>query len=169
MILVHNSTSVKVINIHKRIIPESIDKVAGLLKTLATREDKIWPYEDWPPMRFKEGLKEGASGGHGPIGYTIAKYDPKALIRFVFSRPSGFNGIHQLEMTEQGPNQTMVRHIIDMTATGIGILSWTFGIRWLHDALIEDAFDKMENYFSDGPPKRTPWNLWVRILRKILS
>jgi len=38
-------------------------------------------------------------------------------------------------------------------------------IRWLHDALIEEAFDKVENYFT-GNKKITPYNPWVKFLRE---
>ncbi|MEM1323749.1 MAG: hypothetical protein AAGG75_26040 [Bacteroidota bacterium] len=35
-----------------------------------------------------------------------------------------------------------------MQAQGTGILAWLLAVRWLHDALIEDAFDKVENHFQ---------------------
>lgn len=34
-----------------------------------------------------------------------------------------------------------------MTTTGSASLKWAIAIRWLHDAYIEDAFDKVENQF----------------------
>lgn len=44
-------------------------------------------------------------------------------------------------------------------------LLWVFVIRWLHDALIEDAFDKVENYFTTNK-KVTNYNFWVKRLRE---
>jgi hypothetical protein len=38
----------------------------------------------------------------------------------------------------------------------------------LHNALIEDAFDKVENQF-DIVKQPATWNIWVRVLRKLLS
>lgn len=119
-------------------------------------------------MRLKEGLKAGSKGGHGPIRYTVEDYDPGNFVQFIFSRPSGFHGYHRLEINALETGSTQLRHVIDMETKGTAGFSWAFGIRWLHDALIEDAFDKIEYQFS-GVNKVTPWNFWVRILRKILA
>lgn len=158
----------KVVNIHSRIINQPKEQVAKLLQTLASKEDMVWPNHYWPAMRFKEGLHEGAYGGHGPIRYTINNYQPGKLIQFKFAKPSGFNGTHTLELSTISAQQTEIRHEINMYTTGISTFSWLFAIRWLHDALLEDAFDKVENYFS-GQNKRTPWNWWVKVLRALLK
>ncbi|MEL6863477.1 MAG: hypothetical protein AAFP19_03615 [Bacteroidota bacterium] len=157
----------KVLNVHKRIIDQPLEKVAGLLSTLATKEDKIWPKEQWPPMRFKEGLKVGSKGGHGPIRYTVVEKIPGQLIRFNFTQPRQFKGEHCLEINAVSDTKTEVKHVIDMQTQGLGILSWTLAIRHLHDALIEDALDKIENYFSTNK-RRTAWSLWVKFLRMVL-
>ncbi len=44
------------------------------------------------------------------------------------------------------------------------VLTWPLVIRWLHDALIEDAFDKTENHFL-SQKKVTSWSAWVKFLR----
>jgi hypothetical protein len=41
-------------------------------------------------------------------------------------------------------------------------------IRWLHDAYIEDAFDKVENHFSEDK-KSSEWTWWVKTLRKVMK
>ena len=158
----------KVLNIHKRIINEPKENVAELLSTLSTENDRIWPFEKWPPMKFKNGIEVGAKGGHGPIRYTVEKYEPKNLIQFRFSRPKGFSGIHKFEVNELSNTQTEFKHTIDMKTIGKGILIWYFSIRALHNALIEDAFDKLENNFLPGQ-KYTKWNLWVKLIRKVLT
>jgi len=43
-----------------------------------------------------------------------------------------------------------------------------FAIRWLHDALLEDAFDKIENQLCNEE-KKSEWTPWVRILRRIMK
>ena len=58
-----------------------------------------------------------------------------------------------------------IRHTIDMHTTGKETLLWTFAIRSLHNALMEDSFDKLENNFSDKR-KSTEWNMWVRFIKK---
>ena len=119
-------------------------------------------------MRFKEGLKEGNKGGHGPIRYTVHKYVPEECIHFKFYRPKGFNGIHGLELTSLSENKTEIRHVVDMRTSGLDILKWLFVIRWLHDAVVEDALDKIETHFS-GQPKSNNWSFWVRFWRYLLK
>ena len=158
----------KVLNIHTRVINQPKAVIDKLFKTLSTKEDKIWPKEKWPAMKFRDGLIQGARGGHGPIRYTIKQIIPSEKIEFEFTKPNGFNGIHKLELRSLDGTKTEVKHTIDAD-TNIGAsIQWLIGIRWLHDALIEDAFDKIENQFSKEK-KKTNWNLWVRILRKFLK
>ena len=80
---------------------------------------------------------------------------------------TGFNGFHKFDIKELESNKTELSHIIDMTTTGTSTLKWALAIRWLHDAYIEDAFDKVENHFTKDK-KSNEWNLWVRALRKIM-
>ena len=155
----------KVLNVHTRIIQQPKNKVVKLLETLATKNDKIWPKEHWPAMKFKSDLKIGASGGHGPICYEIEIYNPEKIIQFRFLKPKGFNGIHKFEVTQLAYKRTEIKHTIDMITNGSGIFLWLFTIRSLHNALVEDAFDKIENSFSNQQ-KFTEWNIWVKFLRK---
>lgn len=158
----------KVLNIHHRIINQPKSALVELLKTLSTKEDKVWPHEKWPPMRFRKGLVEGAKGGHGPIGYFVKNIIPNESIEFQFTEPTGLIGIHKFEMKEINDNQTEIKHTIDMQTNLVGTLQWKTFIRVLHDALIEDAFDKVENYFS-SEKKKTEWSGWVKFLRMLLK
>ena len=142
--------------------------MAELLKTLSTENDRIWPKENWPAMKFKDGIQVGAKGGHGPIRYSVEKYNLDEIIQFKFSKPNGFNGVHKFEIKELDKEKTEIKHTIDMNTTRKGTLIWTFAIRSLHNALIEDELDKLENNFSDNQ-KSTKWNMWVRFLRKQIA
>lgn len=155
----------KVLNIHKRTLNQPKSKVTELLKTLSTENDRIWPKEKWPEMKFKNGIQIGAKGGHGAIRYSVEKYNPNEIIQFRFSKPNGFKGVHKFEIKELDKEKTEIKHTIDMNTTGKGTLIWIFAIRSLHNALIEDGFDKFENNFSDNK-KSTEWNMWVKFLRK---
>lgn len=155
----------KVVNVHKRTINQPKSRVTELLKTLSTENDRIWPTEMWPKMKFENGIQVGAKGGHGPIKYSVEKYNPERIIQFRFIKPNGFNGIHKFEVEQLTENQTQIEHTIEMNTSGKGTLIWIFGIRSLHDALIEDGFDKLENNFLDQK-KKTEWSFWVRFLRK---
>ena len=158
---------VTVRNIHERIVDQPKSKILELFSTLATSNDAIWPMEKWPAMRFKNGLAPGSVGGHGPIRYEVQQYDPLGMAQFKFLKPQGFEGIHRLEIIDTGHQQTQLVHTIEMRTQGLGMLAWFFAIRSLHDALIEDAFDKVENRFTPNK-KRTNWSLWVRVLRWVL-
>ncbi|WP_027077993.1 hypothetical protein [Maribacter antarcticus] len=158
----------KVLNIHKRTINQPKSKVTELLKTLSTENDRIWPKKEWPEMKFNDGIQVGAKGGHGPIRYSVEKYIPSEIIQFRFLKPNGFNGIHKFEINELTNEKTEIKHTIDMITQGKGTLIWTFAIRSLHNALIEDGFDKLENNFSDNR-KSTEWNIWVKFLRKQIA
>lgn len=156
----------RVVNRHTRIINEPIEKVSQLFETLATSKDQIWPSQNWPAMRFRDGLKIGSRGGHGRIRYTITDFKPGEHIKFEFTKPEGFNGTHELNIKAISNDASEINHIIKMNTTFKASLFWVFVIRWLHDALIEDAFDNVENYYSEEKTKST-YNLWVIILREV--
>lgn len=158
----------KVTNIHKRILEQPKEKVTKIIATLSYENDRIWPNENWPRMKFKNGIKAGVKGGHGPIRYSVEKYNPEKIIQFHFHKPIGFNGIHKLEINEIDLNKVEVTHTIDMETTGKSTFLWLFAIRALHDALLEDAFDKLENNFLTDK-KTTKWSFWVKFLRKVFT
>jgi len=158
----------KILNIHLREINASKEVVSKLFETLGTTKDQIWPLENWPAMRLKNGLNTGSKGGHGPIKYFVKEYITDTSIEFVFLKPTGFKGTHIFEISELDKNTTLVKHTIKMKVFGKALFLWIFAIRPLHDALLEDAFDKVENQFTSGN-KKSKWNLWVLFLRKIMS
>lgn len=155
----------KVTNIHKRKLKQSKEKVSLLFATLATKKDQVWPIENWPAIRFNDGVKVGSRGGHGIVRYTIIAFKEGESIRFKFSKPDGFIGIHTLSLKAISEKETEIIHEIKMhTATLKATVLWFFVIRWLHDALIEEAFDKVENHFIEVN-KITKYNFWVVFLR----
>ena len=154
----------RVINIHKRTLHQPFEKVSELFMTLATFNDLVWPSENWPAIRFKDGLKVGSKGGHGGIRYTIINFKEGEYIKFRFSKPEGFNGTHELKIIETLEGDTEIIHEIRMQTSIKATFLWVFMIRWLHDALIEDAFDKVENFFSCDK-KVTMYTIWVKFLR----
>ena len=128
----------------------------------------MWPKEQWPALKFKEGIKDGAKGSHGPIRYTVEKYNPSEIIQFRFSNPKGFNGICELKIKELTNTTCEINHTIDMKTIGNATLVWALSIRPLHNALIEGAFDKLENNFSKIT-KSSKCNIWVRIPRRQIA
>lgn len=156
----------KIINIHKRIINQPKESISKILDSLSSNNDQLWPNEKWPPMIFKKGLIEGAIGGHRPIRYSIIKYIPGSLIEFNFIKPDEFKGIHKFEIAEIEKDKIELKHTINMTVSVKGIFIWYVAIKWLHDALLEDCMDKVENNFLTEKIK-TDWNFWVLFLRRI--
>lgn len=158
----------KVLNVHTRELDQPKEKIEELFATLATDNDMMLANDKWSPMILDKGLTVGSKGGHGPIRYSVKEFVPDELVEFQFYKPKGFIGTHRFEINELNTNKTELKHIVDMKIIGPALLSWPLAIRWLHDAFIEDAFDKVENHFS-GQAKRTRWSAWVKILRKLLK
>jgi hypothetical protein len=46
---------------------------------------------------------------------------------------------------------------------------WPLAVRWLHDALIEDALDRAETATAARPVPARRWSPWVRLLRAALT
>jgi hypothetical protein len=157
----------KVMNIHKRVMNQPKCEIAKLFNTLASSNDMMSATDVWPRMKLDKGLQVGSKGGHGPIRYYVTDYQVEKSITFQFTL-KGFNGFHRFELNELEANKTELSHIIDMTTTGSATLKWSLAIRWLHDAYIEDAFDKVENHFTKGE-KKSQWSFYVKILRVLMK
>lgn len=157
----------KVRNVHERSF-RAIDRVGSLIDFLASPADALWPIESWPRMLLDRPLEVGAAGGHGPIRYTVEVYQPGKSVRFRFTGPKGFNGSHGYEVVATGPETVVLRHILEMTTSGLAMLSWPFMYRPLHDALIEDSLATAQASLG-YPPTVRPWSSWVKFLRWLVS
>ncbi|GAA4430685.1 hypothetical protein GCM10023148_35530 [Actinokineospora soli] len=147
-----------VVNVHTRTVAAGVGELIG---TLAGEDDKVWPGDTWPPMRLDRPLGVGAAGGHGPIGYVVEEYEPGRRVRFRFTAPRGFLGHHEFEA--EGAE---LRHRIVMRTRGLARLTWPLAIRHLHDALVEDAFDRACAAMG-VEVERARWSWWVRLLRAL--
>ena len=158
----------RVHNAHERVYNSDANSVGALIDSLATSEDRLWPTERWPPMRLDQPLTVGAKGGHGPIRYAVEQYISGRRVFFRFLAPRGFKGAHGFEVEPRG-NRTVLRHVLQMETSGLALLSWHLVFRPLHDALIEDAFDKAAA--SIGRPAARPagWSPYVRVLRAVFK
>lgn len=156
----------RVCNIHERSFITDPATLGALIDTLASENDRLWPRERWPAMRFDRPLATGAIGRHGPIRYFVADYQPGRRITSTFTGPRGFQGQHGFQVESGDGGRALLRHRIDMILTGYARLSWTLVYRPLHDALLEDAFDKAQRQLGQTPGPRV-WGSWVRILRRL--
>lgn len=158
---------VKVHNTHERRLAATPDRVGALLDALASDADRLWPGRTWPRMAFDRPLAVGASGGHGPIRYTVEAYEPGRAIRFRFTGPAGFDGWHGFDVIP-APDGTVLRHTVAMQARGRARLSWPLLYGPLHDALLEDALAQAQATLGLAPDI-PPWPHRVRLLRWLLS
>lgn len=155
----------KVLNVHERELPGGPVTAGSLLDSLASgREDRLWPWERWAPMRFDRSLEVGAVGGHGPIRYQVEEYTPGTKVRFRFTAPRGFVGFHEFRVLDL-VDRIILQHVLDMTAAGSAKITWPLVFRPLHDALIEDSLDKAEAATRGSLETWHRWSLWARALR----
>jgi hypothetical protein len=159
---------VRVLNIHERELPSSLVRAGGLIDSLASSADTLWPSQSWPRMKFDGALSIGAVGGHGPIRYSVEDYKPGQSIRFRFTGPSGFDGYHGFELLAAGGPGCGLRHTLQIRTHGVAMLSWPIVFRPLHDALIEDSLAQAEASLGRAPNVHK-WSTWVKILRYLLS
>lgn len=153
-------------NIHQREFPIPPAQVGALIDSLASREDRLWPWRSWPRMKLDRPLGVGAHGGHGPVRYFVEAFEPGRSVRFRFTGPKGFDGYHALEVVDSGEGRCALRHTLEMTARGAAAFTWPLFFRPLHDALIEDAFTVAETSLG-LPPQVKRWSPWVRVLRRV--
>ncbi|MBT2439168.1 SRPBCC family protein [Streptomyces sp. ISL-36] len=153
-------------NVHERLLPRPASEVGALVDTLSSGPaDRLWPGSRWPPMEFDGPLAAGASGGHGPVRYTVAAYVPSTWVRFTFRGPRGFHGFHEYAVLPVDAERTVLRHTLAMRVTGLARLTWPLLWRPLHDALIEDSLRRAEPPGTGTPPRHTPY---VRLLRALV-
>ncbi len=157
----------KIRSVHQREYPHPVSAIAEILETLSSPEDRLWPGEFWPPLKLNNGLAVNSAGGHGPIRYYVSAYESGRAVEFTFTRPAKFSGIHKFEILPADDGMTALRHTVDMEVDLKTFLVWQLTFRWLHDALLEDCLDKVQNQVSETQV-RTPHSMWVDFLRNIL-
>lgn len=159
----------KVYNRHDRRINTTETVAASILNSLSGPDDRLWPHEKWPLMQLDGSLAPGARGGHGPVRYRMEQFIPgrKAVFRF---EPEGlipdFDGVHYFEVSPEGDCVVMT-HVIDVRCGFRQWARWRLLIEPIHDAVIEDAFDKVENSIAGRGEKSSPWSLRVKVLREM--
>jgi hypothetical protein len=158
----------KVTNVHQQKFKATAAQVGALIDSLAARNDHLWPYDAWPRMKFDRPLAVGATGGHGPIRYFVARYETGRSIRFQFLGSKGFDGFHGYEVIATGADELILQHTLEMKISGFALFTWPLVFRPLHDALIEDSLTRAARAL-DAPSPIRPWSLWVKLLRLIMS
>ena len=159
-----------VLNVHERSLPVPVETAGRILDSLASGDDLLWPRERWPAMVLDRGLAPGSRGGHGLVKYAVAEYVPGRRVEFEFGpmeRLRTFRGRHYFEVLPRG-ERVILRHTIDVDTDFATWVQWKLIVEHLHDALLEDAFDKAERKAGLAAPHRSRWPIRVRLLRRML-
>jgi hypothetical protein len=162
MLFISGVTIMNMNNVHERRIAAPVALVGALLDTLASADDRFWPHEKWFAFKLDRPLAVGARGDDGRGPQTVSSYTPGRHIRFEFSGPR--NGFHEFVLEEAGDGACLLRHTL-RAKLAQRALTWFFAIRPVHDALIEDLFDKVEGQVSDVAHPQV-WSVRVKWLRQ---
>ncbi|GAA5126372.1 DUF2867 domain-containing protein [Pseudonocardia adelaidensis] len=152
-------------NVHERIVPAPIERVGPLLDRLGGPDDVLWPTPAWRPMVLDGPVAVGAAGGHGPIRYRVTGYVPGREVEFTFAPGMGIDGTHTFTAEPAGRDRTLLRHVIEGRVTGRACLTWPLGIRWAHDAVLEEILDNAERAVGAEPARPARRPAWVRLIR----
>jgi hypothetical protein len=131
-------------NVHERTLDAQPPAVGELMESLSSRDDRLWPHQRWPAMRLDHGLEAGSDGGHGPVRYVVDRHEPGELVAFAFTPAFPIAGGHRCEVLPAADGGTLLRHTLEGKPQSWLRVGWPLCFRWLHDALIEDAFDRAE-------------------------
>lgn len=154
-------------NIHERFLAAEPAAVGVLLDTLGSDQDSVWPGDEWWPMVLDRPLEVGASGGHADIRYTVDFHEPGRRVVFRFDPACGLSGTHAFE-AEPRQGGALLRHDLTARALGRNRLLYPLVIRPIHDAMVEDAFDRIQERLVPGRAQ-TPWSPYVRLLRRLVG
>lgn len=156
-------------NVHQREFRTTGARLGDLLDRVAEPGGPLWPRR-WPPMVLAGPLGVGVAGGHGPIRYRVAGYEPGRRVVFEFTAPTPLHGTHTFEVRPgSGPGTAVLRHELSGRLLGLGVLSWPLVIRWLHDAVLEELLDRAGYAVGDPPARPTRWSPWVRVCRRLIG
>jgi hypothetical protein len=156
-------------NVHERRLDAPAAVVGALVESLSSRDDRLWPTRRWPPMRLDRGLELGSDGGHGPVRYAVARHEPGKLVAFAFTPAFPIAGEHRCEVIACPDGGTLLRHTLEGQPRSWLRVGWPLCFRWLHDALIEDSFDRAEAQVAGEAWEPRPLSAPVRLLRRVAA
>lgn len=157
-----------IVNTHERLLPCHINSAEFLIDDFAKNSADLWPSSLWPRESFDRPLQLGALGSHGGTQYIVDCYEPGRYVKFKFLKPKGYNGYHEFSLVECGEN-TLIKHTVEFKTNLFASLTWRYIIQWVHDSLIEDAFDCAQTSIGSPPKKSHQWPKRVYFFRHMLG
>jgi hypothetical protein len=148
-------------NVVQRAIPADMDTVGAHLDQI----ERHWPAPPWPALHLEHGLAVGSPGRHGPISYHVESFEPGRRTRWVFTPDVGLTGYNEISVLDGGPGRTVITDELAGRLHGRMVLVWPVGLRWLHEALINDLFDNIERAATGRVRRPRRHNVWVRTIR----
>ncbi|MET9950794.1 DUF2867 domain-containing protein [Streptomyces sp. NPDC006339] len=130
-------------NVHQRIVEAPAETVGALLDRLSAPDDPLFPTPVWPAMVLDRPLSVGADGGHGPVRYHVAAYEPGRSVRFDTDDDLGV-GFHRLDVEPLGPDRCRISHVLDVTMPLRAFVLFKLLIEPVHDTMVEEIFDNAE-------------------------
>lgn len=155
-----------VLNEHERVIEAPAEVVGALLDRLSADDDPIFPTPAWAAMTFDRPLGVGATGGHGPVRYSVTEYEPGRRVRFAFTPPD--NGFHELTVEPMEEGRCRVRHVLETELLGRNRVLWPVVVRPLHDTIIEEVFDNIERAAAGGCARPVRWSPLVGLYNRLM-
>ncbi|MFI1680271.1 DUF2867 domain-containing protein [Streptomyces sp. NPDC020607] len=152
-------------NEHERVVGAPAEVVGALLDRLSAEDDPVFPVPAWAPMAFDRPLGVGATGGHGPIRYSVTEYEPGRRVRFAFTPPG--DGFHEMTVESRGDGRCLVRHVLEMRQSGVDRLLWPTAVRPVHDTMLEELFDNIERAAAGGCADPVRWSPRIRLLNRL--
>lgn len=160
----------KIFSHHQRTIDCAIETARGLFETFVDNDSIFWPTSSWPRDAFNDDqLKIGSIGGHGGTKYKIQHYQPGACLEFSFIYPKGYLGTHEFRLIFLNSSQFLLCHVTNIKTNIYHWMLWQIMIRWVHDALIQDAFDKAELHLMGKIRLKSTWKYRVYLIRHLLG
>ncbi|WP_030564314.1 SRPBCC family protein [Streptomyces aureocirculatus] len=158
-------------NAHERVVEASAADVGELLDRLSGPDDPLFPTPAWPAMTFDGPLAVGAAGGHGPVRYAVAEYEPGRRVRFAFTEVTGgtgsAGGFHEISIEPLGERRCRVRHVMELEPRGVERLLWPTVVRPVHDTMVEEVLDNVERAAAGGCARPVRWSRRVRLLNAL--
>lgn len=119
-------------------------------------------------MRVRNIYFRELPGGHDSSGYELEEYDRGRMIVFRFASGLGVV-MPRFDGAPGTPGGAVLTQALGAQTEGRMTASWAASIRRLHDAMTENALDRVELATSGRGRRPTRGSAWARVQRALSS